>query len=111
MATQPTKLQSGVLATVNRNLVPYQLLASYHPEISGMALVAQNTALTSWQQSVVANSELLPQLLMTLPLEGYPLQFVLYCNTLSLCDIHLIVLSGILLSLLVAASFTLSTSR
>lgn len=98
----PQSAQSGLLATVNLNLVPYQLLASYHPEISGMALVAQNTALTSWQQNVIANSELPPQPLMTQPLKGYPLQFVLYGNTLSLRDIHMIVLSGILLSLLVS---------
>ncbi|MBA2816677.1 EAL domain-containing protein [Candidatus Pantoea persica] len=75
----PQSAQSGVLATVNLNLTPYQLLASYHPEITGMALVAQNTALTSWRQSVVENRALPPQ-----PLRVYPLQFVLYGSTLSL---------------------------
>ncbi|RPE00354.1 cyclic di-GMP phosphodiesterase [Candidatus Pantoea deserta] len=97
----PHSAQSGVLATINLNLAPYQLLASYHPEISGMALVAQNTALTSWQPGLAANSELPPQPLMKQTLEGYPLQFVLYGDTLSMRDIHLIVLTGILLSLLV----------
>ena len=97
----PQSAQSGVLATVNLNLTPYQLLASYHSEITGMALVAQNTALTSWRQSVVENGALPPQPLMAQPLSGYPLQFVLYGSTLSMRDIHLIVLSGLLLSLLV----------
>ncbi|MDU5472012.1 MULTISPECIES: cyclic di-GMP phosphodiesterase [unclassified Pantoea] len=97
----PQSVQSGVLATINLNLTPYQLLASYHPEISGMALVAQNSALASWQPATIAKSDLPPQPLMQLAFDGYPLQFVLYGDTVSMRDIQMIVLSGILLSLLV----------
>ena len=36
----PGANETGILATMNLSMTPYQLLASYHPEISGMALVA-----------------------------------------------------------------------
>ena len=96
----PGSTQSGVFATLNLSLEPYQLLASYHPEISGMALEAQNSAITSWQQVVTKNDDLPPSL-MQLQLSGFPLQFVLYGSTLSRSDYQFIFLSGTLLSLLV----------
>jgi EAL domain-containing protein (putative c-di-GMP-specific phosphodiesterase class I) len=96
----PGSTQSGVFATLNLSLEPYQLLASYHPEISGMALEAQNSAITSWQQAVTKNDDLPPSL-MQLQLSGFPLQFVLYGSTLSRSDYQIIFLSGMLLSLLV----------
>ncbi|MEZ3499217.1 cyclic di-GMP phosphodiesterase [Pantoea sp. KPR_PJ] len=109
----PQSMQSGVLATVNLDLVPYQLLASGHPEISGLALRAQNSALTSWQPGTIATHELPQQPLMTLALTGYPLEFVLYGNTLSMRDVQLIALSGMLLSLMVGGGcwFLLSLNQ
>ncbi|MDU7867132.1 MAG: cyclic di-GMP phosphodiesterase, partial [Pantoea sp.] len=96
----PGSVQSGVFATLNITLNPYLLLASRQPEITGMALVAQRTALTSWQPGVVENHGLPPPLLQQ-SLAGYPLQFVLYGSTLSLSDYQNILLSSLLLSLLV----------
>ncbi len=103
-------IQSGVFATLDLSLTPYQLLASSHPEISGMALVAQKSALTSWQSTAISNRDLPPPL-MTLALSGYPLQFVLYGSTLSLNDYQTIILSSILLSLLASALCWLLLSR
>ncbi len=97
----PGNLQTGVFATLNISLAPYQLMASWHPEITGMALVAQHSALTSWQHGVMEN-ENLPTPLVQQSLEGYPLQFVLYGSILAVSDYQNIVLSGLLLSLLVA---------
>ena len=97
----PGTLQSGVFATINITLAPYQLLASRHPEISGMALMAQRSALTSWQSGVIENTNL-PQPLVRQALTGYPLQFVLYGTTLAFTDYQTIVLCGLLLSLMVA---------
>ncbi|MEN4736356.1 cyclic di-GMP phosphodiesterase [Pantoea agglomerans] len=99
----PGSLQSGVFATLNITLAPYQLLASGHPEITGMALVAQRSALTSWQ-SVVMQNKNLPTPLHRQALTGYPLQFVLYGSTLAFSDYQNILLSGLLLSLLVSGA-------
>ena len=99
----PGSLQSGVFATLNITLAPYQLLASGHPEITGMALVAQRSALTSWQ-SVVMQNKNLPMPLHRQALTGYPLQFVLYGSTLAFSDYQTILLSGLLLSLLVSGA-------
>lgn len=99
----PREDRSGVLATLNLSLMPYKLLASYHPEISGMALVAQRSALTSWQHKIVARGDLPEDPLLKLNVAGYPLEFVLYGTVLSHRDIHLVVLSGMLLSLLLGA--------
>ncbi|KNH29874.1 cyclic di-GMP phosphodiesterase [Pantoea vagans] len=99
----PGSLQSGVFATLNITLTPYQLLASGHPEITGMALVAQRSALTSWQ-SVVMQNKKLPTPLHRQALTGYPLQFVLYGSTLAFSDYQNILLSGLLLSLLVSGA-------
>ncbi|MEN4589052.1 EAL domain-containing protein (putative c-di-GMP-specific phosphodiesterase class I) [Pantoea agglomerans] len=99
----PGSLQSGVFATLNITLAPYQLLASGHPEITGMALVAQRSALTSWQ-SVVMQNKNLPMPLHRQTLTGYPLQFVLYGSTLAFSDYQNILLSGLLLSLLVSGA-------
>ncbi|WP_336999354.1 cyclic di-GMP phosphodiesterase [Pantoea agglomerans] len=99
----PGSLQSGVFATMNITLAPYQLLASGHPEITGMALVAQRSALTSWQ-SVVMQNKNLPTPLHRQALTGYPLQFVLYGSTLAFSDYQNILLSGLLLSLLVSGA-------
>ncbi|MCP5810164.1 CSS-motif domain-containing protein, partial [Klebsiella pneumoniae] len=43
----PGSAETGLFATMNISLTPYQLLASYHPEITGMALVVGNKALLS----------------------------------------------------------------
>ncbi|WP_181016848.1 cyclic di-GMP phosphodiesterase [Pantoea agglomerans] len=99
----PGSLESGVFATLNISLAPYQLLASGHPEITGMALVAQRSALTSWQ-SVVMQNKNLPMPLHRQALTGYPLQFVLYGSTLAFSDYQTILLSGLLLSLLVSGA-------
>ncbi|MGJ8711996.1 cyclic di-GMP phosphodiesterase [Pantoea agglomerans] len=99
----PGSVQSGVFATLNITLAPYQLLASGHPEITGMALVAQRSALTSWQSVVIQNKNL-PMPLHRQALTGYPLQFVLYGSTLAFSDYQNILLSGLLLSLLVSGA-------
>ena len=87
----PGSLQSGVL-TLNITLsAPYQLLASRRPEITGMALMAQRSALTSWQSGLIENKNL-PTPLHQQALTGYPLQFVVYGSTLAVSDYQTILL-------------------
>ncbi|MGK3141524.1 cyclic di-GMP phosphodiesterase [Pantoea sp. C2G6] len=96
----PGSTQSGVFATLNISLAPYQLLASSRPEISGIALVTDHDALTSWQSGVTETLHL-PPALRQLALTGYPLRFVLYGSTLAFSDYQTLLLSSLLLSLLV----------
>lgn len=97
----PGSQQSGVFATLNISLAPYQLLVSGHPEITGIALIAQRATLTSWQPGVRENKSL-PSPLRQQTLSGYPLRFVLYGSTLAFSDYQNILLSSLLLSLLVS---------
>ncbi|MGV2878387.1 cyclic di-GMP phosphodiesterase [Pantoea vagans] len=97
----PGSPQSGVFATLNISLAPYQLQVSGHPEITGMALMAQKSALTSWQPGVMKNKSLPPPLYQQ-ALTGYPLKFVLFGSVLAFSDYQNILLCSLLLSLLVS---------
>ncbi|QDY42467.1 cyclic di-GMP phosphodiesterase [Candidatus Pantoea soli] len=99
----PGAQESGILATINISLTPYQLLASYHPEITGMALVIGDNALLSGTQQVVHVRDL-PPALAALQLPGHTLQFRLYGSTLAPRDYHLALLTGLLFSLLISAA-------
>lgn len=95
-----TATGSGVLTTLNINLTDYLLMAAHQQEISGMAIVAGDKALTTWQQRVVTLPSLPPSPLKTILIPGYPVKLMLYGETLPRRDIHLIVLAGLLLGLL-----------
>lgn len=105
----PGAAETGILATMNISLTPYQLLASYHPEISGMALVIGDKALLSGKNQVVSVGEL-PPALSELRFKGNLMRFVLYGNTLAPRDYHLILLTGLLFSLIMTAASWLMLS-
>lgn len=109
---RPGSDRSGVLTTININLSPYLLLAARQPEISGMALVAGDKALTSWKGQIIDTAQLPGHPLRTLEVPGYPLSFMLYGNALPPRDVHIILLAGLLLAVLVSSScFLLLTLR
>lgn len=109
---QPGTQRSGVLTTININLTPYLLLAARQPEVSGMALVAGDKALTSWKNQIMDAGQLPAQPLRTLTVPGYPLTFYLYGNALPARDVHIILLAGLLLAVLATSScFLLLTLR
>lgn len=95
--------QTGVLASMNLALTPYQLLASYHSEITGMAVVTQDYAMVSWQSGLVRTRDLPAAALTRIALPDYPLQFVLYGTTLTARDYIGTTLSGLLFAMLVSA--------
>ncbi|PZL98002.1 cyclic di-GMP phosphodiesterase [Pantoea sp. ARC607] len=99
----PGNLQSGVFATLNITLAPYQLMASTRPEITGVALIDPRSALTSWQPGIIERQNL-PAALDQQALTGYPLRLALYGSTLAFSDYQAILLSSLLLSLLVAGA-------
>lgn len=93
---------SGVLATLNFNLPPYLLLASRHLAVSGIALVHDHYALTTWDEKVIPIEQLPAHPLRVADIPGYPFHLYLYGDNLPLRDIHLIILSGLLFGLLTA---------
>ncbi|MDF7659443.1 cyclic di-GMP phosphodiesterase [Erwiniaceae bacterium L1_54_6] len=99
----PGKAETGILTTMNLSLTPYQLLASYHPEITGMALIVGDRAIMSGSNQVVRVSDL-PPALASLSLNNDAMRFVLFGTTLALRDYHLILLSAILFSLAVGGT-------
>ncbi|ADU69960.1 cyclic di-GMP phosphodiesterase [Pantoea sp. At-9b] len=99
----PGNEETGILTTMNLSLTPYQLLASYHPEITGMALIVGDRAILSGSNRVVRVSDL-PAALASITLNHGTMQFVLYGSTLASRDYHLIILSGLLFSLLVGGA-------
>ncbi|MEB6533414.1 cyclic di-GMP phosphodiesterase [Pantoea stewartii] len=107
---QPGTQQSGLFVTLNVSLSPYQLKASSHPEITGIALLAHNTALTSWQPTLVRN-HLIPSPLMQTPMDGLPFQFALYGSTLSASDYQTIMLISLLFALIVSGMSWVLLSR
>lgn len=107
---QPGTLQSGIFTTLNLSLATYQLKASSYPEITGIALLAHKSAMTSWQPTLVRNRQLPPPLMQT-PLEGLPFQFALYGSTLSAGDYQTIMLSSLLISLIASCAFWFLLTR
>ena len=104
----PHQPRSGILTTIDINLTPYLLLASRQQEITGMAMVAKDRALTTWSKNILPASLLPTTPLRQFSLPHYPITFYLYGSTLAPRDVEFIVLAGILLALLVSAiSYTL----
>ncbi|XXN65599.1 cyclic di-GMP phosphodiesterase [Enterobacter ludwigii] len=106
----PGSAETGILATMNISLTPYQLLASYHPEITGMALVIGNKALLSGSNQVVNVSDL-PAPLHEMAFEDGALHFMLFGRTLASRDYSLTLLTGLLFALLVSAVSWLLLTR
>ncbi|QGU86928.1 cyclic di-GMP phosphodiesterase [Erwinia sorbitola] len=108
----PTHPDSGIFTTLNINLTPYLLLASREQQISGMAMVAGDSAITTWNTQVI-NSSLLPkQPLRSITIPGYPLTLNMYGETLPRRDITVILLAGLLMGVMITCGcFLMFTLR
>ncbi|WP_336778111.1 cyclic di-GMP phosphodiesterase [Pantoea sp. USHLN256] len=106
----PGAAETGILATMNISLTPYQLLASYHPEITGMALVIGNKALLSGSNQVV-NVRDLPTPLQEMAFNNGALHFLLFGTTLAPRDYSLTLMTAVLFALLVTAASWLLLTR
>ena len=96
----PGSAESGIMTTINLSLAPYQLLASYYPEITGMALVIGNDALKSDVSHTFPRRDL-PAGLATLALPQSDIRFVLYGSTLAMRDYQMTLLTGVLFALMI----------
>ena len=91
---------SGIIVTLNINLTPWLLFTARQQEISGMAIITGDKALTSWEQRVVELATLPEHPLRTITLPDYPLSMRLYGEELPVRDINVLLLAGLLLGLL-----------
>ncbi|WP_147198884.1 cyclic di-GMP phosphodiesterase [Pantoea sp. CCBC3-3-1] len=90
---------SGIIVTLNINLTPWLLFTARQQEISGMAIITGDKALTSWEQRVVELATLPDPPLRTISLPNYPLSMQLYGEELPVQDINVLLLAGLLLGL------------
>ncbi|OON37076.1 phage resistance protein [Izhakiella australiensis] len=95
--------QSGVLATLNINLTPYLLLAARAQQIDSMAIIAGNKAITTWNDNIIDKVKLPGTPLRRVAVPGYPVTFDIYGEAMPSRDIHLILVSALLLSLLMSS--------
>ena len=109
----PALPNSGVFTTLNINLTPYLLLASREQQISGMAIVAGDSAMTTWDEQRVVKRSALPKVpLRSIAIPGYPLTLYLYGEALPRRDIHIILLAGLLMGVLITCGcFLMLTLR
>lgn len=103
----PRNPESGVFTTLNINLTPYLLLASRAQQIDGMSIIAGNKAITTWNDDVIDRASLPGHSLRHVAVPGYPITFAIYGEALPTRDIHLILLTALLLSLLVSSGWFL----
>lgn len=89
----------GVLVTLGINLTPYLLYTAGQHEINGMAIITGDKAITSWEQRFVNSHSLPANPLRTIMLPGYPFQLAIYGDRLSVGDINIVLLVGLLLGL------------
>ena len=90
---------SGIIVTLNINLTPWLLFTARQQEISGIAIITGDKALTSWEQRVVELATLPDPPLRTVRLSDYPLSMRLYGEELPVQDINVLLLAGLLLGL------------
>ncbi|MER0125500.1 cyclic di-GMP phosphodiesterase [Franconibacter daqui] len=96
----PTDSGRGVFTILNVNLTPYLLFTARQRDITGIALVVGNEALTTFENGLRGTKDLPPEPLRTASIAGYPMQIYLYGNVWPAQDIQLSVLLGILSGLL-----------
>lgn len=98
----PAEPASGVFSTLNINLTPYLLLASREQQNSGMAIMAGDSAMITWDEQRVVTSSALPKKpLRSIAIPGYPLTLYLYGESLPLRDLYIILLAGLLMGVLI----------
>ncbi len=91
---------NGIVVRLNINLTPWLLFTARQQEITGMAIVTGDKALTSWEQRVVDVSTLPAHPLRTVTLTAYPISMQLYGEELPVRDINVILLAALLMGLI-----------
>ena len=73
--------KDGVFVSVNTNLLPYFLYTARQDDFSGIALVVNNLALTTFNNRLVDPQTMSTQPIRQLEIKGLPLKVYLYANS------------------------------
>lgn len=95
----PLVPERGIFTTLNVNLTPYLLYTERQKEINGIALVIGDKALTTISPRVMAVKQLWPNPTRIIDINGYPLSLWLYGDVLTIEDIQLCLLAGLVMGL------------
>lgn len=96
----PADSTRGVFTILNVNLTPYLLFTARQRDVTGIALVVGDNALTTFESGLQPAASLPPKPLRTASIADYPLQIYLYGNAWPAEDLQLAVLLGIVSGLL-----------
>lgn len=99
----PGNHNQGILATLDINMTPLLLLAAGQDSIDGLAIATGDKALLTWRNQLVPRASLPGTALRQFTLPGYALTFYLYGEELSVRDIIIVLLTGLLLAVVVAS--------
>lgn len=98
---QPGAEDTGVLATLDIDLLPYLLFTSHDEEAPGIAIIIDNRALSTFGPELLTLDQLPTGRSFRLPIPGYPLTVLFYNEKLTADDIRLTMLGSLVLSLLI----------
>lgn len=96
---------TGVLATLDLSLAPYQLMTSQRSDAPGMAIVMGKNAATTFSSHLIPMTQLPQNHVRRLEIPRYPLTIIFYSQQLQASDIRLTVLGSLVLSLMVGALY------
>lgn len=104
---------NGVYATININLTPYLLFSANQQNITSVALVVGDNALTSNNNHIVTTDQLPVDPVRIVPVPGYPVSLYIFGSPLPVEDIQLSALASVMFGLLVGsfAAYILTVHR
>ncbi|ANJ99586.1 cyclic di-GMP phosphodiesterase [Serratia plymuthica] len=97
----PGEENTGVLATLDINLMPYLLFASRDARTPGIAIILGDRALTTFSPNLMPVSQLPNDQADRLAIPGTPMTILFYNETLTPNDIRLTLLGSLVLSLMI----------
>ncbi|WP_148250226.1 cyclic di-GMP phosphodiesterase [Raoultella terrigena] len=71
----------GIFVSINTNLTPYILYSARQNDFSGIALVVNNSAISTFSNKLVSPQEMLSEPIREVQIKGLPLKVYLYANS------------------------------
>lgn len=104
---------NGVYATISINLTPYLLFSANQQNITSVALVVGDNALTSNNNHIVTADQLPADPVRIVPVPGYPVSLYIFGSPLPAEDIQLSALASVMFGLLFGsfAAYILTVHR
>lgn len=94
---------TGIYATININLTPYLLFSANQQNITSVALVIGDKALTSNNNHIVNTDQLPDNPVRIEPVPGYPVALYIFGSALPIEDLQLSALASVMFGILVGA--------